>query len=383
MALATRCPSCNTVFRIGTAQAAAKGGMVRCGQCRDVFNSLDALVRVEDLDVIGEVLVGAHGATAASPSSDSLAPHDAADRAADATAAEDAPSRAGVEDPWHETVVALESIESPPAAGVDADADGTGSDMPGETGSAPEAPAVVGEWWLPDPNASAQSPDALAAASGDPAPSADGATPDDAQAAPGLPLSGRRTDLQSDGAALESTNPTFMRPDVAAPRPARGARWLFGVLSLVAVAALLGQAVYAWRDELAVRWSPAARWLTAACVPLRCTVDYPEHLDAISIESAAVQASGLGPDVYVMTALLRNREALDVRYPHLELVLTDVQDRPILRRALRPEDYLPSARSEADGATSGFAAQSELPVRLMFELAGLRFAGYRLDRFYP
>ena len=112
-------------------------------------------------------------------------------------------------------------------------------------------------------------------------------------------------------------------------------------------------------------------------------VDFPAHPDAISIESASIQASGPNLDVYVLTALLRNRESIDVRFPHLELVLTDVQDRPILRRALRPEDYLAGRRDTGGAPVGAFPAASELPLRVTFELNDLRFAGYRLDRFYP
>ena len=195
-------------------------------------------------------------------------------------------------------------------------------------------------------------------------------------------VSGRRTDLQWSGADLENPNPSFMQAEEA-PRPVhRAARWALGVLTLVALVGLLGQAAYLWRDELAARWSPARPWLTAACRPLQCKVDYPTHLDAITIESAAIKTNGPNLNVYELTALLRNRDVIDLRYPHLELVLTDVQDRPILRRALRPEDYL-SGRDSVRSVSSGFAAESELPIRVMFELSDLRFAGFRVERFYP
>lgn len=37
----TRCPDCQTVFRITAEQLAARAGKVRCGHCRKVFNALD------------------------------------------------------------------------------------------------------------------------------------------------------------------------------------------------------------------------------------------------------------------------------------------------------------------------------------------------------
>ena len=173
-----------------------------------------------------------------------------------------------------------------------------------------------------------------------------------------------------------------MRTEEAPPPAHRAVRWTLSALTLIAFVGLLAQATYLWRDELAARWSPARTWLVAACQPLRCKVDYPTHLDAITIESASIKSTGPNLNVYELTALLRNRDAIDIRYPHLELVLTDLQDRPILRRALRPEDYL-SGRDAGRSLSSGFAAESELPIRVMFELSDLRFAGFRVERFYP
>jgi len=40
----TRCPGCETVFRITPAQLKARAGKVRCGQCQTVFNALDSLL---------------------------------------------------------------------------------------------------------------------------------------------------------------------------------------------------------------------------------------------------------------------------------------------------------------------------------------------------
>jgi predicted Zn finger-like uncharacterized protein len=39
----TRCPHCQTAFRVLPEQLKARNGQVRCGTCRDVFNALDSL----------------------------------------------------------------------------------------------------------------------------------------------------------------------------------------------------------------------------------------------------------------------------------------------------------------------------------------------------
>src|SRR5471030_3223136 len=44
MALATKCPHCNTIFRVAADQLKLRGGIVRCGTCKEVFDGNAALV---------------------------------------------------------------------------------------------------------------------------------------------------------------------------------------------------------------------------------------------------------------------------------------------------------------------------------------------------
>lgn len=47
MSLATRCPSCSTVFRVVADQLKLRGGLVRCGRCNQVFKGTDHLLDTE------------------------------------------------------------------------------------------------------------------------------------------------------------------------------------------------------------------------------------------------------------------------------------------------------------------------------------------------
>jgi predicted Zn finger-like uncharacterized protein len=46
MLLATRCPFCETVFRLQPAQLAQRRGLVRCGHCHEVFDASSSLFDV-------------------------------------------------------------------------------------------------------------------------------------------------------------------------------------------------------------------------------------------------------------------------------------------------------------------------------------------------
>ena len=48
MALATKCPQCGSMFRVVADQLKLRGGLVRCGQCRTVFDAIGSLAYVED-----------------------------------------------------------------------------------------------------------------------------------------------------------------------------------------------------------------------------------------------------------------------------------------------------------------------------------------------
>jgi predicted Zn finger-like uncharacterized protein len=67
MTLATRCPWCETVFRLSKDQAAVRAGMVRCGICGHTFNALDYLVRGADLGGHAERIMASRSAAAARP----------------------------------------------------------------------------------------------------------------------------------------------------------------------------------------------------------------------------------------------------------------------------------------------------------------------------
>lgn len=61
--LFTRCPGCKTIFRVTEPQLALRGGQVRCGHCRTVFNGRDELIELDppalaDPDVQDELLKG-------------------------------------------------------------------------------------------------------------------------------------------------------------------------------------------------------------------------------------------------------------------------------------------------------------------------------------
>jgi predicted Zn finger-like uncharacterized protein len=84
MALATRCPNCATTFRVVADQLKLRGGLVRCGSCRHVFDAISSITYVEDPS-------GRDGLAATTPA------HIASDVTSDVASNADAPAPAPIE----------------------------------------------------------------------------------------------------------------------------------------------------------------------------------------------------------------------------------------------------------------------------------------------
>jgi predicted Zn finger-like uncharacterized protein len=160
-----------------------------------------------------------------------------------------------------------------------------------------------------------------------------------------------------------------------ASRPSSRWWWLGGLILLLALAV---QGAYRYRGEIAVLLPEAKPLFENLCAELGCDVPLPRRAELLSIESSDLQADAGHPNVMVLTATLRNRAAFVQAFPALELSLTSAEGQTVARRVLVAKDYVvPPARSDA-----GFAAGSELQIRVYIEAAALKPTGYRLYLFY-
>jgi predicted Zn finger-like uncharacterized protein len=170
-------------------------------------------------------------------------------------------------------------------------------------------------------------------------------------------------------------------PEFLAREESRRRPLLWGLAALLALTALLVQGAYRYRTELAVLLPEARAPLEAACRPLGCAVTLPRRPELMGIESSDLQADAKGENVIVLNAVLRNRAPFPQEYPALELTLTDDADRPVVRRVLRPADYLGPLR--ASQAAGGIGPGADASLRLNLDASRARATGYRLYLFFP
>lgn len=180
------------------------------------------------------------------------------------------------------------------------------------------------------------------------------------------------------GRALDDDEPLPEFLEEAPPRARFNIAW--GLGTLLALALFAAQLAHHYRTELATLLPQTRAFLAEGCRFLDCELRLPRRPDLLSIESSDLQADKRRDSLIVLNAVIRNRAPFAQEHPLLELTLTDALDKPLLRRVLRPEDYL--ARP-AEALAGGIAAGGESVLRVHFDTGGLRATGYRVYLFYP
>ncbi|MCE2999964.1 MAG: DUF3426 domain-containing protein [Betaproteobacteria bacterium] len=318
--LTTRCAHCHTVFRVTAKQLRSRAGRVRCGRCLRVFDALAGL----EPDPSAAVVVPA---TTATPS---LPPHPAA-----------------VQESAPEAVI---SAQARVEGGADAAIAATPATTPTDCVEAVALPAAENQM----PEATAQS----------------GSLPGETvheeahltgvDAAPATPY------------AATDDNPFIAAAPARAPEPRRR---VYALASVLLVLLLAGQAVYAYRGELAARHVLAREWVSAACEMAGCAVEMPQRPRQVMIEGSDLQViDPARPERIQLTATLRNHAAHAVGFPALDLVLTNANDHTLARRIFLPADYLPANIDRS----AGLATQAEMTVRLALDAGGVGASGFRL-----
>ena len=352
MSLVTRCPKCSTMFRVVPDQLRISAGWVRCGHCQEVF------------DAAQHMLPRSSGQEALQPPRE--------------PEAADAPIPDGAS-----------LLQRPEGAQPYAQLPGPGADAASGTAllrySSPQTLYKKGSSAAAPAEDFVAALDAARAASRD---EADGALVAIAEldAAPGAdadaaPAPGQVDFLLSDlGCELDERGmaPSFVqraRRRRRQPQSA-GMRALFWFVLAALMLSLVLQVLIGERNWLAARQPALAPALRGLCSVFNCRVGPYQHIEAIIIDNSGFSRAADGSFLFHYT--LRNQANLPVATPALELTLTDVQERPLVRRVItQPELGAPAsiaARSEFSGARTITVSTTANPSAI---------SGYKLVAFYP
>jgi hypothetical protein len=152
--------------------------------------------------------------------------------------------------------------------------------------------------------------------------------------------------------------------------------------SACAVLLLVAQVVFTYRDLAAARWPELRAPLEAGCRLLGCRVGPAQAIESITVESSGlvrVEQTRL----YQLTVGLRNRAAIDLAVPALELSLTDAQGRLLTRRVLRAAELGVTQPSLAAGRDLALQATLQTAPQSTGADGDAVVVGYTIELFYP
>ena len=145
---------------------------------------------------------------------------------------------------------------------------------------------------------------------------------------------------------------------------------LLALMFLMAIA----QSVYFLRHQIAMYYPNIKPDLVRICEKIGCSIDLPKKIALILIDDSDIQEDAEHAGVMRLSTTLINQAGFYQAYPNLELTLTDVEDKPKLRRIFKPIEYLPAKTDIA----LGLAAGAVVKVKLAMTSQGIAVAGYRV-----
>jgi predicted Zn finger-like uncharacterized protein len=330
MSLITRCPACQTSFRVVPDQLRMSEGWARCGQCSEIFDAASSL-QEDALSTGSAADVGVHPSGSVDVD---LSPIAEIQSATDSKASAESPT--------------LPARATPSLAAQEAIALKTALQ---EIVAARQNFTEESE-----PKKSSESTGAGRAAS-----SSSAASP-----------------VQQE--ANDEVTPSFLRQvRDSPPRSAWHKTWVRTLLmcvSVVLLALFVLQMAFHERDRLATLFPQAKPTLEAACSYLSCNVSSLRQIDAVVVESSTF--TKVRSDTYRLSLAIKNTAPYELAMPALELTLTDAQDQPLFRRVLLSAEV---NVNNTLAANSEWTGAIDLSVRS--SNGAERIAGYRVLAFYP
>ena len=390
MALATKCPQCAALFRVVADQLKLRGGLVRCGQCRAVFDAIGSLTYVDDTALAQTRTITALTQPLAKPAAATVP---RSSRTEPAPTPAPSPTRRGprtrpapTTNPGRHTLGPATTLRiAPTAPATLANASARRSaPLPSsvnrnETDAKREAQSKRERAFQEQAEAVLGVPTLIAPGGRervDAASIVDGIEVIELAA---LPSETEARPPPATRAPVAEEEPEFIRSNRSRTR--RGFSIIFGGGSLLLAALMLVQLAVIYRAEVLASAPQARGALMQLCAVFGCTVGWPTQVDQLAVIGSELQTIP-GTDVLELTAVIRNRAAFRQALPAVEVTLTDALNRPIARKVFTPADYLAAAGEPSSRIEDGLESGSDYTIRLFFEARGVQAAGFLVYPFF-
>jgi predicted Zn finger-like uncharacterized protein len=407
MALATRCPHCNTTFRLDPHLLAPHDGRVRCGHCQEVFDAAHYQFGwVETAQSRGPALdYGVEPFTPWAPTSAAIVDDGnkealgvsmhpfVPDSALAPQAQEDAPSATSTQPETASGDVsrtkAFAGFIASAALARQQASSGAGTEVPAQPAAPvpPDAETDLRNWSRTQSTTSsagsrsepfvgrAGRADPEAAIFTDPAP---GDAPWPADPEPHFSLTPRAA-APLPPAPNDTAEPFPVLRETRA-RDRSGVVWktVGAVVALVLLITLIAQLAWWQREAVMVYWPDSQSLFVKACEQMGCVVGLPRDIDGLQIENSGLRQVD-GAHKLELKLSLHNRLDVALAYPALELTLLDDKNNVAIRRVLWPQDYARPGTT----ISAGIAPRSTQPVNVRLDTGDAVAANYRVQIFYP
>jgi len=150
--------------------------------------------------------------------------------------------------------------------------------------------------------------------------------------------------------------------------------WLSRLLVFILLLLAIIQSLYFLRNPIAIYYPNIKPYLQQACHKLGCSIDLPKKIELITIDDSDMQEDADHAGLIDFTSTLINQAGFHQAYPNMELTLTDLDDKPTLRRLFKPREYLPALIN----IDAGIAPAAAVSIRLKISVTGMPVAGYRV-----
>ena len=136
------------------------------------------------------------------------------------------------------------------------------------------------------------------------------------------------------------------------------------LISLLLLLVFIGLSVYFLRGKIASEYPQLKPALERVCKKLNCTIDLPKNLGLISIGNSDMQEDDDYQAVINLSSSLQNNATYSQAYPNIELTLTDSDDTPVIKKLIKPKDYLVSKKKLAQGLAPHETANIKIALRV-------------------
>ncbi len=365
----TRCPNCQTSFRVTDDHLAAYRGKVRCGRCAFVFQATDHLLSTPAGETASESAATTPLPVTQPPTATATEP---AKMSASAPKAPVTP----------ETTALVVPALVTPEVDTTPDSDPLGLDV-----DQPEPlPTPVPTTQNVDDPVMAQLEQEAYAAQAEPSLTGDSLNQLVEELHQRVKAEERERDSATNSDTATASAQPLYRPILTAedeallqvkPKPSP-LRWLWLLPISVSMLALAFQIALHYRSALAVSLPGLKPQLESLSALVGESVPLPRESSYLRTEWSELTLVPGFEHLVQVNATLRNHAPFEQALPYLELSLSDESDKIVARKVFAPDQYLPKGEKH-----HLLTAHGDMRVYLQLDLGQLKTTGYAINWFYP